>query len=267
MTNVAFADFSDFLEADIANILLAELAVAAHWSNGPVHSVISTTGSLTNTTGQVFGLRGTVQTDELVKMQMLVLASGHTPTLSVTGTVPAKVIPGRGEGMLVWDESQRIALAGDWKDDQAEGFPIPLGTRDRLDVSRPELSFRVAGTRSEPSAELTAGATKLTWQSKTNNAPLPRLEDLKLAVEIRPDTIRLKTFAAKLDGQPIMATGEWPLPKEAWRELWSTGKRPDWNQAQGHLELEEAQVAGTAVELVHQVVPGDDGVEGAEPGE
>ncbi len=62
LTNVAFADFSDFLEADIANILVAEFAATAHWSNGPVHSVISAAGSLTNRSGHVFGLRGNVKT-------------------------------------------------------------------------------------------------------------------------------------------------------------------------------------------------------------
>jgi hypothetical protein len=185
----------------------------------------------------------------------LALASGYTPTLSVTGTVPAKVIPDRGEGMLVWDKSQSIALAGDWKDDQSETFSIPLGTWGQLDVSQPEVQFRVSGTPDEPSAELTAGAAKLAWLSKTNNSPRPRLEGLRLAVEIRPEAIRLKTFAAKLDGQPIMAIGEWPLPKEAWRELWSNGKLPDWNQAQGHLELEEAQVAALSAYLPEVLSP------------
>jgi translocation and assembly module TamB len=255
MTNVAFADFSDFLEPDIANILVAELAATAHWSNGPVHSVISVAGSMTNSTGHVFGLRGDLKTDELLRIELSALASGYTPTLSVTGTVPVKVIPDRGEGMLVWDKSQSVALSGNWKDGQSETFSIPLGTWGQLDVSRPELNFQVSGTPDEPSAELTAGAAKLDWQSKTNNALRPKLEDFQLAVEIRPDAIRLKTFAAKLDGQPIMATGEWLLPGKAWRELWSTRKLPDWDQAQGHLELEGAQVAAIASYLPEMLSP------------
>ena len=126
-------------------------------------------------------MRGNVKTDERFAMELSALASGYTPTLSVTGTVPVKVIPERGEGMLFWDQSQRIALAGDWKDDQSETFSIPLGTWGQLDVSRPELRFLISGTPDESSAELTAGATKLAWQSKTNNSPRPKLEDLQLA--------------------------------------------------------------------------------------
>jgi len=235
--------------------LVAEVAATMQWSNGPVHSVISAAGSMTNGTGQVFGLRGVVRTDELLKINLSATASGYTPTLLVTGTIPVKVFPDRGEGMLVWDKSQSIALAGNWKDNQAERFSIPMGMRGRLDVSRPELNFQVSGTSDAPSIELTAGAAMLDWQSKTNHAPRPKLEDLHFAVEIRPDTIRLKTFAAKLDGQPIVATGEWPLPAKAWRELWSTRKLPNWDQAQGHLELEAAQVAALSAYLPKVLSP------------
>ena len=157
--------------------------------------------------------------------------------------------------MLVWDKAQTIALAGAWNEGQPEALAVPLGTWGELEVSRPELRFRVSGTPEVPSAELTAGATKLVWQSKTNNAPRPKLEDMQLAVEIHPDAIRLKTFVGKLDGQPIRASGEWPLSKQDWQELWSTGKQPDWNQAQGHLELAAAQVAAFAAYLLEVLAP------------
>jgi translocation and assembly module TamB len=255
MTNVAFADFSDFFEADLANILIADLTATAQWSNGPVQAVISGAGSLTNRTGQVFGLRGNVQAGDLLMLDLSAVAGGYTPTLSVTGTIPITVIPDRGAGWLVWDKSQRVALTGSWKDDQAEIFSIPLGAWGQVEVLRPEVQFTASGSFEEPSVELTANAAKLDWQSPTNDAPRPKLEDLQLVVEIRPDAIRLKTFAAKLDGQPLRATGEWLLPAEAWREWWSTRKLPDWNQAQGHLELAEAQVAALAAYLPELLAP------------
>ncbi len=254
ITNVAFADFSDFIETDIASILIADLTATAHWSNGPVQSVISITGSTTNSAGEVFGLRGTVQSDEQLKIDVSALASGYAPTLVVTGTVPVRFIPEHSEGMFAWDKSWLIALAGNWKD-ESEEFSIPLGARGRLDVSRPELNFKISGTPDEPFADLTAGAAKFVWLPKTNNAPHPTMEDFQLALEIRPDAIRLKTFAAKLDGQPITATGEWPLIKKVWGELWSTGKLPDWNQARGHLELKEAQVAAVSAYLPEMLAP------------
>lgn len=255
MTNVTFADFSDFLEMDMANVTVAELAATAQWSNGPLQAVILATVSITNGTGQVFGLRGAMQTDEFLKIELSAFASGYGPTLSVTGTVPVKVIPERREKMLVWDKSRSIALAGDWNDDQSEAFSIPMETWGQLDVSRPKLHFRVSGTHDQPSAELTAGVAKLAWQSKTHHAPRPKLEDAKLALQIRPDAMELLTFAAKLDGQPILATGKWPLSSKAWRELWSTRKLPDWNPAQGSLELEATHVAALSADLPEVLSP------------
>ena len=255
MTNVTLADVSDFVEADLPNISVGELAATAHWSNGPVHAAISAAATMTNAAGRAFALRGTVDSGELLKLDLLARASGYAPMLSVTGTVPVKVFLDRGEGLVLWDKSQSIALAGNFKDSQPEAFTIPLGTWGQLDVLRPELDFKVSGTPAEPVAALTAGAAKLTWQSKTNKTPRPKLEDLKLAVEIRPDLIRLKTFAMKLDGQPIMATGAWALPAQTWQVLWSSGKLPDWNQAEGHLELQEAQVAALSAYLPEVLAP------------
>ena len=255
LTNVALADFSDFLSADITNIFLTELAGCAHWSNGPVHSVISATGSLTNSTGRVFGLRGNVKTGDLLVVEQLALANGYTPTLAVTGSVPLKIILGRRAGLLVWDQAQSIALAGTWRDAQPEALAVPLGTWGELALSRPEFRFHISGTPEAPSAELAARATQLAWQSRTNNTPSPRLDDLQLVVAIHPDAIRLKTLVAKLDGQPIRANGEWPLSKQDWQELWFPGKLPDWHQAQGHLELAAASVAAFAAFLPDVLAP------------
>jgi translocation and assembly module TamB len=256
MTNIAFAEFSDFFEADIANILVAELAVATRWSNGPVHSVISAAGSVTNGAGRVFELRANLKTGEVFTIDQLTLASNYAPALSVTGSVPVKIIlPQRAEDLLAWDKSQQIVLAVDWKEGRPESLLVPLGTWGRLEISQPDLRLRISGTPDKPSAELTAGVTKLSWQSKTTPSPLPKLENVQVAVEVYPDAIRLEKFTAKLDGQPVAATGEWPLSAEDWRDLWSDKKLPNWNKAQGRLELNEAQLAAFSIYLPKMLSP------------
>jgi len=255
MTNVAFGDFADFLEADLANVLVAQLAATAHWSNGPVHSIISAAGSMTNATGELFSLRGNVKLGENLTVEQLTLATGYAPTLSVTGTLPVKVLLERGAEMLVWDKAKSIALAATWKDGRPEGISVPLGSRGQLVVSQPDLLLRVSGTPDQPSAELALGAAKLDWQSPTNDVPLPRVTDVQIAVEVRPSEIRLKAFGARLDDRPITATGEWPLAGGAWKEYWSDKKLPDWNPARGRLELREMPLALLASYLPDLVAP------------
>jgi translocation and assembly module TamB len=255
LTNVAGADFSDFVVADLANILVGEFNGTAQWSNGPVQAVISLAGSATNQARQVFSLRGKVQTEEQLALKLTALASGFTPTLVVTGMIPVQVRLDRGTEWLSWNESQSIALVGSWKDTQTETFSIPLGPPGQLEVLRPEGQVRFSGTLEAPSAELTATVAKLVWQSQTNRAVRPKLEDVQLAVAVRPDALQITTFTAKLDGQPIFATGEWSLAKRDWQELWTTRKLPDWNRAQGHLELVEAQIAALAAYLPELLAP------------
>jgi translocation and assembly module TamB len=255
LTNVAGADFSDFIAADLASILVGEFNGTAQWSNGPVRAAISLAGSVTNNAGQIFSLRGKAQTEEQLALELTALASGFTPTLSVTGMIPVQVRLDRGAEGLVWNESQSIALVGNWKDAQTETFSIPLGRPGQLEVLRPAGQLRISGTLEAPSAELTASVAQLVWRSQTNHTLRPKLEDLQLAVTLRPDAIQVKTFTAKLDGQPMFATGEWLLTKRDWQELWATQKLPDWNRARGHLELAEAQVAAVAAYLPEVLAP------------
>lgn len=255
MTNVAGADFSDFLKADVANILVTGLNATAQWSNGPVQAVISTVARITNHTDEVFDLAGTVQADDFLTVELAARASGYPPTLSVTGAIPLKVFPERGKKMFVWDRAREFALKGNWRDEQAGEISTPLGALGELEIANPRINFLISGTAEAPTASLTAKATRLSWQSRTNAALRPRLEDFNLTLDVRPETIRLPTFSAKLDGQLVTATGTWPLPKEFWRELWATGKLPDWDQAEGHLELADAQIAAVSAYLPEVLAP------------
>lgn len=255
LTNVAGAYFSDFVAADLANILISEFNGAVQWSNGPVRAVLSGMGLVTNRAGQAFSLRGSVQTEEQLALDLTALASGFAPTLTVTGMIPVQVRLDRGAAWLGWNESQSIALVGNWNDAQTETFAIPLGAPGQLEVLRPAGQLRLSGTSEAPTAELTATVAKLTWQAPTNHALRPKLEEVQLAVALRPDALQVKTFTAKLDGQPIFATGEWLLARRDWQELWATRTLPNWERAQGHLELAEAQVAALAAYLPELLAP------------
>lgn len=246
VTNFVLKDFSDFVTNQLPELSLDALAVAARWSNGPIHSTVSVTGAMTNHSGQSFALHCAVATGEKVSIDHLSLKSGYVPMLSVTGNIPVKIVPGRPDNWLAWNESERIALAGDCVDTRDQRFSLSLGQRGEMEILKPELHFRVTGSADKTFAAVQANAFLITWQTRASNSPNPRLENLRLNVEVQPDQLKLETFSAKLDGQPIQAAGECPLSAADWNRFWNTRKLPDWTKARGYLKIQEAQVAAIA---------------------
>jgi translocation and assembly module TamB len=255
MTNVSLSDFSDFVAANIASASLATADFTASWSNGPVRSAISVVGALTNRTGQGFVVRGAVQTDEAVSVNQLSVATGYTPTLSVTGTVPVRIVPAGREGWLEWNEAGTIAMAGDWEEQESEEFQFPLKKRGEIRVMNPQMRIRVSGTPEKPFASLSVAVGTIVWQPPTNSALRFNVEDLKVNAGIRPDRITLETLSARLDGQPVDATGEWPLAEGDWNRLWDTHELPEWSQARGRLQLEGAEIAAVSRHLPRLLAP------------
>ncbi len=245
-TNVAFADFSDFFTNEIPNVSLAALEVAAQWSNGPVRSAVSVAGSLTNRAGNSFTLRGDLTTGDTLCVRQLSIGNYFAPSLSVTGCVPVKLVPGRAKGWFDADQSQPIALNGDWSDDAARPFSLPLAQHGELKILKPECHLHLAGSLAEPLATVQADAARMTWQPADTNAPASQLADFHLNLAAGKNRITLGTLAAKLDGQPLQASGEWPLAPGAWQTWWMTGRVPDWSQANGRFQGKDLPMAALA---------------------
>ncbi len=249
MTNVNGAEFSDFLDADIAGIEVSKFGTTAHWSNGPVHAVISAVGSLGEGADRV-DLSGSLKLGDVLTIEQAMLSRGFGPALSVTGTVPVKVVPpDRATEFIVWNQAQPIALAANWAEASPRPVLVPLGTRGTLEISQPHISLRIAGTRLQPKAEVVADLASVAWQTTATNVPWPKLGDVRLKLQVQPDGIQLQTFTAKVDGQPATATGSWPITPEDWRRLWSVPQLPDWSRARGRVELNEAQIAAWSSSL------------------
>jgi translocation and assembly module TamB len=255
LTNITLADFSDFLTNDLPQVSVASLVAEAHWSNGPIHSAISLVGGLTNRSGESFVLSTAVTTGETMSVNKFALENRYTPTLSVTGNVPCEFFPGSAKGWLAWDKSKAISLVGNWEDPESRKFLLPLGEKQRLEVSKPEMHLRVSGTLENPSASLNVAASRLTYLAGALEVPRPTLENLSLLAELRSDNLRLVSLGAQLDGQPIQASGDWPLSRETWPELWSGRTWPDWNQAHGTMGLDSLAMATLARYLPEVLAP------------
>lgn len=255
LTNVVLADFAGFLTNEIPDASLTALAVAAQWTNGPVHATVSVSGALTNHAGQPFVLKGELMAGDMLSIQQLTVDSTHSLGLSVTGNVPVRLVPGRIEGWLDWDKSQAIALNATLADDGTQPFTVPMATHGEVLISKPELSLRLSGTVDEPAASVQAAVALVTWQPAGTNALRSQLENLQLNLEVHRDRITLDALDAKLDGQLVQATGDWPLAADDWADWWTEKKWPDWSQARGHLQFKEVQMAAVARYLPEVLAP------------
>lgn len=244
ITNVAFADISDFLKPNSINLAVARLTATASWSNGPVDSKVSIAVAATNVTGRPLILRSSWSTGRRISLNQCSIELNNLSALSITGNVPVALMPGRVGKMLNWDESQEIALTGAWLNPQGEPFFIPLPNHGELGFFDPHLDFQIAGTITKPFGRLEASAAKITWLSSAKVfSEKPELSDFHLSAKIIPDRMVLHGLNAKLNGQLLAAAGEWPLPAGAWRTLWVKRKLPDWAQAHGQLRLQSAEIA------------------------
>jgi translocation and assembly module TamB len=94
----------------------------------------------------------------------------------------------------------------------------------------------------------------------TNDPLQPAITNLKLNGTITPERLKLNQLAFSLDGQPVSAAGQWPLPEDFWNAL-RTGdkspgwKLPDWRQASGQLRIENAQLAALARYVPNIIAP------------
>jgi translocation and assembly module TamB len=255
LTNLAVNDLANFWTSGLPDVSIAALVADARWEDGPMRATVLVTATMTNRDGQHFSWGADVGIDEAMAVRQLYVETGFVPTLSVTGSIPVKIIPTRTDGWLAWDDAKRLALMGRWENQNSGDLNFPLGERGEVRIARPELNFQITGTPRAPEGTLDLTAQTISWPAISNRLALPTIKDFQLHVELSPARIELNTLTAKLDGQRIAASGTWPFPEGEWKKFWAEKRLPDWSQAAGHLELEGAQLADLANYLPRIVSP------------
>jgi hypothetical protein len=255
VTNIALAEVSDFWAHNLTNVAVTTFAADASWNHGAVTGSVVAAATLTNRDEQNFVLQADVTAFDVLSVRQLRVETGYVPTLSVTGSVPARIIPGRSPGWLAWNAEQRMELVGSWDDTQLRDFSLPLGRGAGFTISRPELQFQIQGTPESPKGSLTLAAHRVSWQSASNRFAVPPLEDFLARLELRPNGIELVRLTGTLDGQRVEADGTFPLNEADWKQVWDEKGLPDWSRAYGQLAVERAQLSALAKYLPRIITP------------
>lgn len=119
-----------------------------------------------------------------------------------------------------------------------------LGASTRLGFVRPEANISLSGTLRQPVGDFRLRAAKLAWAAaETGGVSLPEATELNLSVHFDRSRVTLTDFSAKLDGQAVSATGELPMNDNGWLQLWKSPAAFDWTEAEGKLEIPDADLA------------------------
>lgn len=240
-------DFTNFVRITTGNIEVQDLALAANWSNSPVQLTVGTTAMVSDRAGRTFRIHAQINGGEDLDIQDLSAHSDFAPALTLTGTLPLQIIPSAGKNWLVMDKEKPVALEARSDTGTNETW-LPFGSAGKLVLNQAHLLAQAKGTPAKPVVGVNLKVGRLRWQAQTNNLLPPRADDLNLCGTITPGLIKLEALGFDLDGQPVSASGQCPLPENFWTPLWSHKnlaevKLPDWRTASGQLRVQNARLS------------------------
>ena len=258
--------FDDFLNFRTEEFEIGKLDAEAGWTNGPLVFRVEIAGS-----GVIGASEQSSQTDSRrirapvvperqldeaqlrgpVFLQMLVMGDQNGVAISnlVVNTATSTVASAHGFLPATLNpaaQSNRINLALD------RPLNLDITTRPQSVVwqkladftgvvlHEPNLNINLAGTWQEPKGEVKAEMREV--QLPWTNQILPKIEELKLDIQLSPQIAKVNECNFRVQGQPVTLTGELPLEKAFWNNLKSK-KPPDWRTASARLRIENAQIS------------------------
>jgi len=178
-----------------------------------------------------------------VKLQEFTVTEAERVLTQATGRLP-----------LVWRTEPTLHLSLD------EDLPFELSAKTEpdsplwttlagitgLSLTGPTVKIELTGTLRHPAGELQAQAVKISVAPDRIKFPLPEISDLTLSMQLGRDLVTVRSFAAKLDGQPVQASGRLPMDDDHWQQLWRQPLAFDWRKAEARIEIPDADLAPTA---------------------
>jgi len=107
----------------------------------------------------------------------------------------------------------------------------------------PHASLQASGTLSAPAGELHVAVEQLSPTPQKVPWKIPSLEGVELDAHANKSAIILDRLSGSIAGQPISAAGRLPMTEQSWRDLVARKPQADWNQADAHLDIAEAEIA------------------------
>ncbi len=264
---IDFLAWQDFSSQQLPEARLEQIKFSAAWTNGPVNFAFT-------------GLAHFFSEDETPFTAELDTSgdkTGMTIKRAEVGTSAQAVISGKGFLPITFNPASKSNLVQEVPNQRIDfhattttnaQFWERMSEWTRLNFQEPSAQIAVAGTIAAPQGKILLSAKEVLLKSKKGSATLPsssvqntnlagekseldrslalpgqtlpRFQNVSADFDLVSDHIALHRFEFFVEGQPVTATGELPLPKSfkgGWTNIF------DWRKANVHLKIVDAQIA------------------------
>lgn len=263
--------FDDFFDFRTEKFEIAKLDAAFGWTNGPAVFRVEMAGSGVLGGGgvsdtrtessrikprvvperQLEEVRAAPQLGGPVSVQMLVVGdqngiaisnlvvNSETSSVAVAhGFLPATINPNAPTNMFQLALEKQLSL--DLMTRPQSVLWKKLSDLTGIVLREPNLNVNLAGTWQKPTGQVRAEAQEI--QLRQTNHAIPKIEKLKLDIQLNPELARVVECNFLVQGQPVNLTGELPLEKTVWSNI-KQKKLPDWRDATARLQIDKAQIS------------------------
>ena len=234
--NIDLDLFQDLVPETLPPVHVGDFAFSGAWTNGPVRFQSDLTGSLVEATNAPFSAEVQVSGDEKgVLVRRLVVSTEREAVVSGHGVLPLTIEPGRAPNIINVQMDQPVDFSASTRTNAA--FWNEMASLVGIRFDAPQLELNISGTPRTPQGKVTLTARRIEFLKSMNAL---RLEQLTANLTIDQSRAKLDEFKALVQGQPITATGEFPL----------TGKLFGDFRTMIDLDRSTAHVAATNAQLV-----------------
>ena len=142
---------------------------------------------------------------------------------------------------LVVDDRAPLELSASTEPDSP--LWATLASSTGLEIARASAKADLRGSLLEPRGDLKLDVARLALAPARPGTSYPECTDLALSLQFGREQVTLSSFAARLDGQVMRASGRIPMSDAGWQQLWRAPREFDWSEAEARIEIPDADLA------------------------
>jgi translocation and assembly module TamB len=175
-----------------------------------------------------------------LELKELTVTDGGRVLTKATGRLPVTWRP-QDSPHLRLDEDAPLELTASTSPDSP--LWATLAGLCGAQLTQPDAQVNLKGTLHQPVGDLEVRVAKVGFRANPAGFSLPEVADLALTVHFERTQVTLANFSARLDGQAVSASGKLPMSDAGWQQLWRQPAVFDWSEAEGKLEIPDADLA------------------------